>query len=230
VAARPPELGDPDAFELQLRKLGGVVAVGFSGSPDERIVHVTIADPDAADRVRGEADELARLYLGRPVWLIVTSTDAAQQPAAARRTHGRSAALDLDESGVEPSDILPTETADTALHRVELTGVRRHDGRTIEVVLAYGGHRSGALAEANPAAVASATVQALHDLGLRAPFEVSSAIRLGVGVTGAVVVVLSGAEGERLGMARSPTPEEAAAKATLQALNRYLDDPRRQLF
>jgi hypothetical protein len=224
VAARPPELGDPDAFELQLRKLDGVIAVGFGGSPEERVVHVTVNDPGTADAVRADADELARLYLGAPVWILVATPDDAEAPAP-RRPSGRRPRLDLDEE--LRVDVV---TAGPGLHRVELAGVRRQDGRTVEVVLAYGDRRSGAFAEATAAGAASATIHALRDLGFRAPFDVTAAIRLGVGITGAVAVFLRGTDGERLGMARSPATEEAAAKATLHALNRYLDDPRRQIL
>ena len=216
MAARPPELGDPDAFELQLRKLEGVIAVGFGGSPDEPVVHVTVADAGTAEVVRADADELARLYLGGPVWILV-ATPGDGEPPAPRRPSGRRPAVDV-------------ATAGRGLHRVHLAGVRRQDGRTVEVLLAYGDRRSGAFAEATAAGAASATIQALRDLGFRAPFDVAAAIRLGVGITGAVAVLLRGTDGERLGMARSPATEEAAAKATLHALNRYLDDPRRQIL
>jgi hypothetical protein len=76
------------------------------------------------------------------------------------------------------------------------------------------------------AAVVQATVDALERLGWSVPFTVRSAVRLAFGVDGAVAVVLQGAGAERLGLSRAVTPEEATAKATLQALNRYLDDPR----
>ena len=60
-------------------------------------------------------------------------------------------------------------------------------------------------------------------------FDVASAVRLSMGRAGAVMVHLVGGAGERLGVATAATPHEAAVKASLQALNRWLDDPSRRL-
>lgn len=292
MSASAAHLSDLDAFELELRKLSGVVAVGYAGGEDAPAVHVTVDDPDQRERVRVDADDLARLYLGRSIWLVVaapgadddelgrlgragystgqradagaagggvasdagdaggeTMTADARADETARAIEAARAALaareptvaDLVEStvvrpvaadagraearGVQESD----EARNDRAGRVELGAVRRVGGGAgIEVVLVSGRREAvGSAPTTSPSAVAGATIAALEGLGWRMQFSVAAAVRLGVGIPGAVAVVLSGAEGERLGIARSASAEDAAAKATLHALNRYLEDPRR---
>ena len=70
-----------------------------------------------------------------------------------------------------------------------------------------------------------ATLAALRELGWLLPFSISSAARLTVGGTAAVLVHLTGTPGDRFGLGASPVAQRAAAKATLHALNRWLEDP-----
>ena len=112
--------------------------------------------------------------------------------------------------------------------RVRLLSVNfADDGTVVEVNLGRSGNRSVGRAPAGrPAGVVVATLQALEELGWSIPFTVRNAVRLAMGIDGAIAVSLSGPGGDRLGISRGSTAEEAAAKATLHALNRYLGDTR----
>jgi hypothetical protein len=112
--------------------------------------------------------------------------------------------------------------------RVALLGVHVVEGgREVEVHLGHEARRTVGRGRAGKtASTASATLEALQDLGLAVPFTVRSAVRLGLGVDGAVAVILGGPGGDRLGLGRAATADHATVKATLQALNRFLEDPR----
>jgi hypothetical protein len=100
-------------------------------------------------------------------------------------------------------------------------------GKEVEVRLILDGVRSvGRGPAGRPSAVVTATMDALQQLGWPIPFTVRNAVRLAMGVDGAVAVSLSGPGGDRLGISRGSTAGEAAAKATLHALNRYLAETR----
>jgi len=215
----PPEVGtgitertDLNVLELELRKLPAVVAVGFegpsAGTPvaEDAIltVQLLVNDHEASPNIEQQALDLARLHLGRPLQVVVTP----ESPETAWVT--------------APPEI-PTRS------RVRIVNVSLVDnGRAVEVtlnqaqrqVVARGGSSS-------PVAAAGATLGALRQLGWLVPFDVASAVRLSVGSTGAVLVHLVAPEGDRLGASSADTAERAAVKATLQALNRWLEEPSR---
>lgn len=94
----------------------------------------------------------------------------------------------------------------------------------VEVHLGFGGCRVVGRAEgADPTATASATFQALQRLGAAVSFRVEAAALfedlVGQGV---MLVLTSETDGARYGVASGTTVEQAAARATLHALNRHL--------
>jgi hypothetical protein len=104
--------------------------------------------------------------------------------------------------------------------------VRADDGGApeVEVHLGFEGIRTIGRAKAgDPSAAAVATFEALKRLGASVPFRVEAAALfehvLGEGV---MLVLASDADGERYGVAAGINVEEAAVRATLHALNRYL--------
>jgi hypothetical protein len=112
--------------------------------------------------------------------------------------------------------------------RVALLGVHVVDGgREVEVHLGHEARRTVGRGRAGrTSSTVLATLEALQDLGWALPFTLRTTVRLGLGVDGAVAVVLGGPGGDRLGLGRAATPDHATVKATLQALNRFLEDPR----
>jgi hypothetical protein len=216
VTLGPTEQADLDRFELELRKLTSVTAVGFEGSgPDRAIatdevltVHVLINDSTLRSEVEQQAVDLGRLHQSRPLRIVVS--------------------IDGEEPG---EGFVPEAVA--ALpgpSRVRLDAVHvAADTTSIEVTLAHGESRGAGQGSAgSPAGAAVATLAALRQMGWAVPFDVESAVRLAMGTTGAVLVHLIGKDGERLGVSSGANAEEAAVKATLQALNRWLDDPGRR--
>ncbi|HEY2427809.1 MAG TPA: hypothetical protein VGI06_02685 [Acidimicrobiales bacterium] len=205
-----------DRLELELRKLPDVVAVGFEGPAvgtpvtDDAIltIHLVVADPEARAAVEAQALDLGRLHLARPLRIVVGP--------------------DSEVVGVDAADQVPGHPSRPS--RVRLAGVSLVEaGRGVEVTLLHGeGRATGRGASGTPSGAAEATLVALRQLGWSVPFDVGAGVRLAVGATGAVLVHLRGGDGDRLGVSVGETAETAAVKATLQALNRWLDDPARR--
>ncbi len=207
------EVAALDRLELELRKLPEVLAVGFEGpgegtpiSDDAVItVHVFVTEDAPRPLVEQQALDLGRLHVDRPLRVLLAPEIEGEGPLA------------TPERG--------------ALHRVKLLEVAlSEDGDSVEVTLEREDTR---VVASGPAAslggAVEALISALGELGWSVPFAVSSCVRLSMGTAGAVMVHLVGGAGERLGVATGATPQEAAVKASLHALNRWLDDPSRRL-
>ena len=98
------------------------------------------------------------------------------------------------------------------------------DRARVRVELSFEGHRTvGESATADPTGAANATFEALRGLGAAVPFDVEAAALFEHSLGDGVVVILGSQEaGGRYGVAAGPTVEQAAVRATLHALNRYL--------
>jgi len=223
-----------DDFELEVRKLPGVVGVGFSGERGDLTVHISFGDAADALAAKPQLPDLLRLYFEQPVACLVDVAGGASGAIGELFVVPEDAAAEnhVQRSEPEPNAVQagPARRAGDALRRVEVLGVKLVDeGEHVEVQLRMGAQQKSARAAgARPKAAAEATIEALRSLGWKTPFNVKSAIRLAVGAEGAVIVYLDGPGAERMGISRARTTEEAAVKATLHALNRYLDDPRHQ--
>ncbi|HEX9969882.1 MAG TPA: hypothetical protein VGB03_07055 [Acidimicrobiales bacterium] len=111
--------------------------------------------------------------------------------------------------------------------RVRLESLRVDSfSQELDVHLALGSRRAVGRGEAGaPADAAAATMDALAALGAELPFRIDAATAsLRHSPDHAVVVVLEPdfRSPKLYGVARASTMEEAAARATLHALNRYL--------
>jgi hypothetical protein len=212
-ALNPSEQAALDRLELELRKLPEVLAVGFEGpgegtaiSDDAVItVHVFVTEDARRAQVEQQALDLGRLHVDRPLRVQLAPETDEEAPTV--------------------------KTSRVATHRVKLVHVDlTDDGSNVEVTIERGDAR---VVASGPSGLLSgsvdATIAALSELGWSVPFGVSSCVRLSVGGSAdAVMVRLAGGGGERLGVATGSTPQQAAVKATLQALNRWLDDPARR--
>jgi hypothetical protein len=213
---KPGEQVDFDHLELELRKLPSVVAVGFEGPSvdapvsDDAVltVHVLVSDLEVRSAVEQTALDLGRLHLGRPLRVIVAP----------------------EGDGEDAAEVVMPIPPPVILSRVRLVDVALvESGRYVEVALAHGDLRAiGRGPAGTPGGAAGATLVALRQLGWAVPFSLGSGVRLAVGATGAVLIHLVGPDGDRLGVSVGDTAEQAAVKATLQALNRWLDDPARR--
>ncbi|HZQ29243.1 MAG TPA: hypothetical protein VFA94_16225 [Acidimicrobiales bacterium] len=184
-----------DQLELELRRLPGVSGVGFTDEDDILVIHV-YAD---VGRAGGQAE---------------LRHQVVQQ---ARALVDRTLAVDVRDAGEPP----PADRG-----RVQLVSVRvEHFSQEMEVHLSHRGvHTVGRAPAGSPEGAVDATLKALTDLGAALPFRVEAAAAPVAGAAHAVIVILEPEDeiGTRYGVARGTTIEEAAARATLHALNRYL--------
>jgi len=186
-------------LELELRLLPGVVDVGFGAPEPTGHVPITVVVMDPEGDLQDAATRVARSFRGSASVEVLDLTPPATEPLAAGAADWPDERVALVESAPDGRD-----------------GVR--------VVLSWQG-RSATGVEAAPAPVGPvrATLAALQRLGLEVKAEVAS-ISSGRGVAGPPVrVVLRTDDGaELVGIARSGSEHESAARATLAAFNRYL--------
>src|SRR4051794_5231079 len=182
-------------LELELRRLAGVSFVATEDRDDVLIVQIVAvgAIGEAIDELRNRAERIARAHVSGAVSVVIDTGVAEAGPERER---------------VQLLAVLPSA-----------------DGTEIEVHLAFGPDRTVGRGsnEAGLAEAATATLEALRNLRLAVPYTVSAASGLASPEAGeAVVIVLSAPDGKRYGVATGATQEEAAARATLHALNRSL--------
>ena len=191
-------------FELELRSLPGVVNVGIRHRDDGGVEAVVLSirnhDPEA---VKESAVQVASLYYP-------------------------DAAVILEET----STPLPVPGGGPTAARIVLAAAafNEHDG-TSEVHLSFGARVGIGRAGSGPLiGGAEATLGALRDLGNVIPFYLMGVTKVDTAIGCSVIVALRSlaAGDDRMGIALAEDDQLAAAKATLDALNRYLTlDPER---
>lgn len=190
-------------FELELRSLPGVLNVGFihrdSGEVDAVVLFIRNSDPES---VRESALQIASLYY----------------PEAAVILEEANAIPPLRQQGV---------------HRITLTRAEfnEHDGIS-EVHLTYGGRIGMGRAGSGPLiGGAEATLGALRDLGNVIPFYLMGVTKVDTVIGSSVIVAFRSLsnDDDRMGIALAQGDVLSSAKATLDALNRYVSlDPERR--
>ena len=189
-------------FELELRSLPGVLNVGInhreSGEVDSVVLFIRNQDPEA---VRESAAQVASLYYP-------------------------DAAVVLEEATGEPS-VRSGNAARIVLLRAEFN---QHDGIS-EVQLTFAGRIGTGRSGSGPLiGGAEATLAALRDLGHVIPFYLMGVSQVDTVIGCSVIVAFRSVsnDDDRMGIARSDDDLVSAAKATLDALNRYISmDPDR---
>jgi hypothetical protein len=218
-----------DVLELELRRLPGVRAAGFVPDEDVLVVHLDVVE--GAEAEPGEAVRIAARHSTAPVAVEIArhaTTLAPTPPAAADSPAGSVTAAGHAAAGETPA-VAPT-VPDAP--RVRLLSVLSFpDTDEVEVHLVHGDHRTigRARASGGVGAVATATVAALAELGSPLDVQIRWARTIeSEGETGALVgvsLVVDDRDIGRLlcyGLAGSHGPMDAAARATLDALNRQL--------
>ena len=192
-------------FELELRSLPGVVNVGIvhGGEGDVESVVLTIRNHDP-EVVRESAIQVASLYYPDAA-VVLEETRSAR---ADRRGVAAAARIALDAAEFNEDD-----------------GVS-------EVRLSFAGSVGVGRAGSGPLiGGAEATLDALRDLGNVIPFYLMGVTKVDTMIGCSVIVALRSlaANDDRMGIALAQDDLLAAAKATLDALNRYLSmDPGRR--
>jgi len=192
-------------FELELRSLPGVVNVGIvhdgEGAVESVVLTIRNHDPEV---VRESATQVASLYFPDAVVRL-------EETSTARADRGGLAAA-----------------ARIALEEAEFD---EHDGVS-EVRLSFAGRIGVGRAGSGPLiGGAEATLGALRDLGHVIPFYLMGVTKVDTGIGCSVIVALRSlaANDDRMGIALAQDDLLAAAKATLDAMNRYLTlDPERR--
>lgn len=192
-----------DDLELELRKVPGVIAVGLEESEGLLRVDLVVSSPGPSPLMVRAAEDAVRNLESEKVILSISS---AARPEASG--HGR-------------------------VRRVQLVAVRRWDtpdGPGSEVQLRWGDRDGlGRDLAPGPSGAASATLDGLGKLGIDVPFHLISTVTSTPAPDGVTVLVklasIAGLAG-RMGLVKAPTPEEAAGRAVLSALNRFISDPR----
>ena len=192
-------------FELELRSLPGVVNVGIAHAEDGDVESVVLTvrnqNPEA---VRESAIQVASLYFPDAAVILEEARSARQDRGAV-----------------------------AAAARISLEGAEfnEHDGVS-EVRLSFAGRTGVGRAGSGPLiGGAEATLAALRDLGNVIPFYLMGVTKVDTEIGCSVIVALRSlsANDDRMGIALAHDDLLAAAKATLDSLNRYLSlDPERR--
>lgn len=189
-----------DLLELELRRLPHVAYVGFTDRPDTLVVQVlALANPDPGT-LRNQAERACRAHLERP---FVVEIAGGTRPSRIRLLD-----VQLVKGGAGEGAPAAADGGDVQ----------------VEVRLGYEGLCTvGRARGGDPTAAASATFEALQAMGADVPFQVEAAA-LFEHVLGEGVMLVLGSEhsGPRYGVAAGASIEQAAVRATLHALNRYL--------
>ena len=223
-------VGSLDDLELELRKLPGVRAAGFEERDDMLVVQLHVADPARTEQpVPVSASRIAARYSDRPVAVEVVrwrnfATAVTPPPAApAVSAPAAAEATEPGEAGV---------AAEEESRRARLLAVLAFpDTDELEVHLILDGRRTIGRAAASSGLVGAveATIDAIRELG--APFEPRAKWARALDDTMdddrvVVAVALESVEDEedqlQYGLAAGASPIDAAARSTLDALNRRL--------
>jgi hypothetical protein len=210
-----------DDLELELRKLPGVRAAGFEERDDVLLIQLHVADrPERSDQpVPVSASRIAARHSERPVAVEVVRwrTVTTMQPSAIGAPE---TATDTTEAVAEPRES----------RRARLLAVLAFpDTDELEVHLILDAKRTIGRAPASAGLVGAveATIDAIRALG--APIEPRAHWARALDDTNdedrvIVAVALADVDDDRLqyGLAAGASPIDAAARSTLDALNRRL--------
>jgi len=215
-----------DDLELELRKLPGVRAAGFDERDDVLLIQLHVGGERSEQPLPVSATRIAARHSDRPVAVEVVRWRTMNAPAAAPAT---GSAVDLTaETSTEELTEAPADDASATRPRL-LAVLAFPDTDELEVHLILEGRRTIGRAAASRGLVGAveATIDAVRGLGA----EVESRARWARALddTGdervLVAVALDQDEGDAVvhyGLAAGASPIDAAARSTLDALNRRL--------
>jgi hypothetical protein len=221
-----PEIGSLDDLELELRKLPGVRAAGFEERDDMLLVQLHVGErTERGDQpLPVSASRIAARHSDRPVavevvrWRSTPSAPPAPTPAISAPAPAPTGEVSEGEAEGEP-------------RRARLLAVLAFpDTDELEVHLILDGKRTigRATASAGLVGAVEATIDAIRGLG--APFEPRAKWARALDDTAdddrvVVAVALEEADEDaplQYGLAAGASPIDAAARSTLDALNRRL--------
>ena len=222
-------IGSLDDLELELRKLPGVRAAGFEERDDMLLVqlHVTDKGERTDQPIPVSASRIAARHSDRPVAVEIVRWRTA--PAMAGPAAVPAPALTAPESTDTPSGDEEGEPQESRRARL-LAVLAFPDTDELEVHLILEGKRTIGRAPASSGLVGAveATIDAIRGLG--APFEPRAKWARALDDTSdddrvIVAVALEDVDDDdqlQYGLAAGASPIDAAARSTLDALNRRL--------
>lgn len=230
-----------DDLELELRKLPGVRAAGFSERDDMLLVQVQVQGDQPPATLPQQAARIAYRHADRPVALEIVRWRTVEVPATPSEpaTPEPEPATAIAPAAV-PVKVPPEVPADDDLgaaptpargarSRIRLLAVLTFpDTDELEVHLTFGGRRiiGRSAASAGTTGAANATLEGLRSFAPELATAIDWTKELADEDTDGVYVVAVSAHADdaiRLGIAAGGSRIEAAARATLHALNRSLD-------
>lgn len=241
-----------DDLELELRRLPGVVATAFDVHDASVYVQLHVTGPAAGGLEPGDAARVAARHLDRPVEIeivrvVPSGNGQSEPPAPATAAPGTievtatrtSVTVDedditLDLSALEATAVAPVGPRGEGGRPRLLAVLSFPDTDELEVHVVHEERRSigRAAVSRGLAGAVEATLDALHQLGARVPARLRWARTVDHDGTGVLVAVaLDDADTLRdtdaprapcYGLAAGTSPVEAAARASLHALNRRL--------
>jgi hypothetical protein len=223
-----------DDLELELRKLPGVRAAGFEERDDMLLVQLHVGDSDTYEQpVPIAATRIAARHWQRPVAVEVVRWRSMPPAANGAAPTIAPAPVSTEIPSGTPTGIQRAATAEPGgeMRRPRLLAVLAFpDTDELEVHLIYEGRRTigRAAASAGLAGAVEATLDAIRALG--SPFASRAKWARALDETdddrAVVAVALEGLDDDLLplqyGLAAGASPIDAAARSTLDALNRRL--------
>ena len=216
-----------DDLELELRKLPGVRAAGFTERDDLLVVQVQVAGTTTSPSLSQQAARIAYRHADKPIALEVVRWRTVEVPAAP--------ATPEVAAPPPPAVVDAAPPADTELEaaprgaRVRLLAVLTFpDTDELEVHLTYEGRRviGRAAASTGVSGAVAATLEGLHNFAPELAADLLWAEELAghEAAHASVVACALQADGHAvLGIAAGGSRIEAAARSALHALNRTLD-------
>jgi hypothetical protein len=234
-----------DDLELELRKLPGVRAAGFEDNDDMLLVQLHVESrPETVDRshrgnqpVPVSASRIAARHSDRPVAVEVVRWRSAPVVAPQPVLPASPATLDVVAADVVAADVVAAEVVAADVEaagepaRARLLAVLAFpDSDELEVHLVLDGKRTIGRAPVSKGieGAVQATIDAVRDLGTEVRTRIGWARQLedaGDDEQVVVAVALVGVDSRsplRYGLSAGTSLIDAAARATLDALNRHL--------
>ena len=220
-----------DDLELELRKLPGVRAAGFSERDDLLIVQVQVAGDEPTTMLSQQAARIAYRHADKPVALEIVRWKIVHSPAAPTPVTAGASSAEVAPVTASPSEgaVAPGADADEPQERVRLLAVLTFpDTDELEVHLTFGGRRiiGREQASGGVTAAAQATLQGLKSFAPDLDTKLSWANEITDPEGDGTFVVACSVQlevGPRLGISAGVSRIEAASRATLQSLNRSLE-------
>jgi hypothetical protein len=215
-----------DDLELELRKLPGVRAAGFTERDDLLVVQVQVAGASPSPSLSQQAARIAYRHADKPVALEVVRWRTVEVPAAPATPEVAAPTPAVVVDATPAADLEPTGVRGA---RVRLLAVLTFpDTDELEVHLTYEGRRviGRAAASTGVSGSVAATLEGLHNFAPELAADLLWAEELAghEAAHASVVACALQADGHAvLGIAAGGSRIEAAARSALHSLNRTLD-------